>query len=121
MQTLIKFRCDGCDAGLKTGAQQGGKPFHCPRCEAPGTVPMTRALVPVPKVPMAPVPRRAKKRKNAGVPVRLRLPGDLGGMQARVSRKTADSMATTMLGGILVAIGVALAAFFGLKPKSPEA
>ena len=121
MQTLIKFRCDECDAGLKTGTQQGGKPFRCPRCEAPGTVPMTRALVPVPKAHVVPLPPRAKKRKKAGVPVRLRLPGELGGMQARVTQKTADSMATTMLGGILVAIGVALAAFFGLKPKSPEA
>jgi hypothetical protein len=52
------------------------------------------------------------------VPVEVRLPGQLGGMKAEVDRKTSNMMATTFLGGVLVAIGAVLFAMFGGKPRA---
>lgn len=117
MKTMFKFRCPACDAGLKTSGDKAGKPFDCPRCQSPGTVPETGALVPLPKAEVA--PRRARPKTPQGsVPVRLQLPGRFGGMQAQVTQGTANTLAKTFLGGVLVAIGVALAAFLGGKHKS---
>lgn len=117
MSSMTKFRCPSCQAGLSTSAEKVGRSYQCPRCQAPGTVPLTRALVPLPKAEVAPAPRPRKPVKR--VPVALRFPGQLGGMQAKVSQKTANTMATATLGGMLVAIGVTLAALFlGGKPKA---
>ena len=53
------------------------------------------------------------------MPVALRFPGRLGGLKAEVSRKTANTIATTTIGGVLVAIGVALTAMIlGGKHRS---
>lgn len=122
MKTMFKFRCPACDAGLKTSGEKAGTPFDCPRCQSPGTVPPAGALVPLPGAEVA--PRRARpadrpKKSGGGVPVALRFPGRLGGLKAEVSRKTANTIATTTIGGVLVAIGVALAAMIlGGKNRS---
>lgn len=121
MKTMFQFRCPACAAGLKTSGDQAGTPFDCPRCQSPGTVPPAGALVPLSKPEIVrrdvrPVGRL--KKRNGSVPVRLQLPGQLGGMQAQVSQGTANTLAKTFLGGLLVAIGVALAAFLGGKHKS---
>lgn len=117
MKTMFQFRCPACAAGLKTRGDQAGTPFDCPRCQSPGTVPSTGALVPLPKAAVAPCRDRPKK-PGGGIPVALRFPGKLGGLETEVSRKTANTMATVTLGGVLVAIGVVLAAFLGGKHKS---
>ncbi len=118
MKTMFKFRCPSCDAGLKTSGDKTGTPFDCPRCQSPGTVPPVGALVPLPKAGLA--PRRTRpKEPGGGVPIALRFPGRLGGLKAEVSRKTANTIATTTTGGVLVAIGVALAAMIlGGKHRS---
>ena len=64
-------------------------------------------------------PARPRKRpKSELTPVALRLPGRLGGMTANVDRKTSSAMATTFLGGLLVAVGAVLFPMFGGRSKS---
>ncbi|MEO2091786.1 MAG: hypothetical protein ABGY75_20215, partial [Gemmataceae bacterium] len=93
------------------------------------TVPTTTALVPVSQQVVVPeviddydpprkLARRRRRRRSSGTPVELRLPGQLGGMKANVDRKTSNMMATTFLGGLLVAIGAVLFGMFGGKSKS---
>lgn len=128
MQTRLKFACDLCGAHLSANPSAGGKTLDCPRCAAPVTVPQCTALVPVrrpaavfPAVkPCRPIGRLVRKgqRKRDSTPVELHLPGNLGGMRARVDRRTSNSITTAFAGGVLVAIGAALFAMFGGKGKS---
>jgi hypothetical protein len=58
------------------------------------------------------------RQERATVPLKLALPKNLGGMETTVSQGTANSMAKVVTGGFLVALGVAVAAFFGLRRPS---
>jgi hypothetical protein len=51
------------------------------------------------------------------VPVNIKLPDKMGGVNvsAPVTQKTADSIISAFMGGILVAIGVFIAAMFGIR------
>lgn len=128
MSVKVKFRCPHCDAKLSAGGKLAGREAGCPGCAVPLVVPAVTALVPVrpqaatPRVVEArPVERRVvrpKCRPAELTPVELHLPGQLGGMKANVDRKTGNMMATTFLGGLLVAIGAVLFAAFGGKSKS---
>lgn len=122
MKTMFKFRCPACAAGLKTCGDMAGTPFDCPRCQSPGTVPPVGALVPLPKAEVTPRrfhPAARPRKSGGGVPVALRFPGRLGGLKAEVSQGTANTVVKTTLGGVLVAIGVALAAMIlGGKHRS---
>ena len=60
----------------------------------------------------------ATRRKSATTPVEMSLPGQLGSLKAQVDQPTSNAMATTFLGGLLVAIGAILFAMFGGKPKA---
>lgn len=126
MQTRLKFVCEHCEARLAAKHTAAGRSLDCPRCAAPVTVPQTTALVPLrPRLvipaevdPPRPLAPRRRKRRTGSTPVELRLPGQLGGMKANVDRKTSNMMATTFLGGLLVAIGAVLFGMFGGKSKS---
>jgi hypothetical protein len=129
MTVKVKFRCPNCDAGLSAGSKLAGKEVGCPGCTVPLVVPPITALVPVKPQILVPrvvdaepterrVARRRKRPKAELTPVELRLPGQLGGMKANVDRKTSNMMATTFLGGLLVAVGAVLFAMFGGKSKS---
>lgn len=125
MSVKVKFRCPHCDVNLSAGGKLAGREVGCPGCAVPLVVPAVTALVPVrpqavmPRVAEArPVERRVVRRKAELTPVELRLPGPLGGMKANVDRKTGNMMATTFLGGLLVAVGAVLFAMFGGKSKS---
>ncbi|MBR9804711.1 hypothetical protein GYB59_24780 [bacterium] len=54
---------------------------------------------------------------SSNIPVQLHLPGKLGGMTAQVDQQTSNTMATTFLGGLLVALGAFLFAGFIGKGK----
>ncbi len=52
------------------------------------------------------------------VPVTMTLPNGLGGLTLPVRQDTADSMAKTFLGALIMGIGVMLAAMLGLRKRS---
>jgi DNA-directed RNA polymerase subunit RPC12/RpoP len=59
-----------------------------------------------------------ERRARCTVPVRMNLPKGLGGMEVPVTQGTANSMAQTFLGAMLLAIGVTLAAMLGIRKRS---
>jgi hypothetical protein len=63
------------------------------------------------------VPRRRRAPVDDDKPVKLGF-GEYAQMEVDVDRKTRNAMATTFLGGILVALGVFIAAMFGIKKRS---
>ncbi|HMP03651.1 MAG TPA: hypothetical protein PKD86_08450 [Gemmatales bacterium] len=138
MANLLKFPCPHCNVRLHAKAEKAGRSYDCPNCSALVKVPTTRALATVkPRVilrqkPPVIVPeiieddepvlvpaRRRKNRDDELVPVRVKIPGVPGAeYEGQVDRKTSNAMATTFLGGLLVALGAFLFAMFGGKGKS---
>lgn len=113
---MIKFKCPGCASRYETAERYSGEIWECPRCD--GILEVPKVPSPALPAPLAPKPvRRKRRKKQAVVPIGLKMPHGLGGMQAKVTQGTANTMAKTFLGGILVAIGVALAALVGGKGK----
>ena len=104
MSALVRFKCPSCNVGLKSKEEKAGLVTHCPRCREDLVVPEALPVVP-----------EARRKKT--VPVGLKLPNGAA-VNAEVSQETANTMAKTFLGGLLVAIGVVLAAWFGGKGKS---
>ena len=66
-------------------------------------------------------PPRRRNRDDDLVDVSMSGPKGICGFQTKVSRKSADMMATTFLGGLLVVIGVIVCAIFGIRPPKPKA
>lgn len=130
MNTLVRFRCPNCEVGLNAKAEKAGRSYGCPNCSIPVTVPNTRALVPVKRQviipedaldddrPRVPARRRKRRRRDELVPVAMKIPGVPAEMSVKVDRKTSNAMATTFLGGLLVALGAILFSMFGGKSKS---
>lgn len=127
MHTTIKFQCPTCDTRMSAGSELSGRPCDCPRCDTRLTIPTAEALVPIKQQPLAPgvihepprpMVRRRKRRRPLATPVEMRLPGQLGGIKANVDQKTSNAMATTFLGGLLVALGAFLFAGFMGKGKA---
>jgi hypothetical protein len=58
------------------------------------------------------------KPRHGTVPIKMGLPKGLGTFEATVRQGTADKMATTFLGALIMAVGVALAAMLGLRKRS---
>jgi hypothetical protein len=129
MDTLVRFRCPNCDAGLNAKAEKVGRSYGCPNCSVPVTVPTSRALVPVrrqviiPEIapdderPRVPARRRKRRMVDDSKPVKMRL-GNLAQLDVDVDKKTRGAMATTFLGGLLVALGAIVFCMFGGKSKS---
>src|ERR1019366_3092539 len=133
MLTDLKFACPHCTVGLKAEADKAGRTSRCPNCKNKVTVPRQSALVKEARPVLVPVARRvlvpggisdAEERKLARrrnrrnketTPVKLTLPKGLGGFEGKVSQGTANTIAKTFLGGLLVALGVIVMAMFGVK------
>jgi hypothetical protein len=69
-------------------------------------------IIPRESLPMA------RQVRGGTTPVELRMPANLGSIKANVDQPTSNAMATTFLGGALVAVGAVLFAMFGLKHKA---
>jgi hypothetical protein len=129
MNTLVRFRCPNCDVGLNAKAEKAGRSYGCPNCSVPVTVPATLALVPVrrqviiPEIapdderPRVPARRRKRRMVDDSKPVKMRL-GNLAEMNVEVDKPTRNAMATTWLGGLLVALGAIVVLMLGGKSKS---
>lgn len=127
--TMLQFRCPDCKAVLETKEEHAGSNCGCPNCEATITVPIHQALVPVVRRAKPPqvipadddfeldMPDAAANRRDDDKPVEMRL-GKIAGMKVDVDRKTRNVMATTFLGGLLVALGAIIFSMFGGKSKS---
>ncbi len=128
MKTLVRFQCPHCHVGLKAKREKAGNSYGCPSCETPVTVPTQTALVPVTRTVIVPeiihetrrqrkMVRRRKRRREESKPVEMRL-GEVVGMKVDVDKKTRNALATTFLGGLLVALGAVIFSMFGGKSKS---
>ncbi|WP_437193672.1 hypothetical protein [Planctomicrobium sp. SH527] len=135
MHTSIKFRCQYCGTKISAREYLAGQSRPCPSCSSHVRVPASVQPVMPPaltakdgrqmfQAPIAESPPRpqmlaldtASDRLPApSIPVEIRLPGQLGGMKARVDQTTSNSMAMTFLGGALVVIGAILVAMLGGK------
>jgi DNA-directed RNA polymerase subunit RPC12/RpoP len=142
-EEMVRFTCPHCEKRLKSPASFAGRRCRCPRCsilmEIPGPL---RALAVQPVVhpvtehyPVA-MPARQEQAvvhptvypvaehypvamparpEQAGVPFNVTLPHNMGGIQTTVSKGTANSIVKTVIGGILVALGVVVMAMFGIR------
>lgn len=127
MKTLLKFACPNCNVGLKAKEKNAGRSYDCPKCKTKVTVPVRASLVPIVIPVVVPeivsdeqgkMTRRNKRRNQSTTPVELTLPKGLGGMKANVSQGTANTLAKTFLGGLLVVMGAIVMAMFGVKRPS---
>lgn len=146
MHTSFRFRCQHCATGLVADRNSAGLPCSCPSCSTQLVVPksaMPTALVRIDQgdihqgedddvldadfdfgdigevVEVIPRESRAlSQARGASTPVELRMPGNLGSLKASVDQPTSNAMATTFLGGLLVAVGAVLFAMFGGKHKA---
>lgn len=141
MHTSFKFRCQHCDTGLVADRKSAGLPSSCPSCSAQFMVPVPVASTALVRLADSDdddvcdpdfdfgdiaevaeiVPRESRalsQARAAPTPVELRMPGTLGSLKANVDQPTSNAMATTFLGGMLVAIGAVLFAMFGGKHKA---
>jgi len=116
---MVRFICPGCEKVLKIQAAKAGGTCRCPRCSSrlvipsqPQALSVTPLVYPAPEsYPMVlPAPK-----KQATVPLKLAMPKNLGGMETTVSQGTANSVVKVATGGFLVALGVVVAAMFGIR------
>jgi hypothetical protein len=145
MHTDFRFRCQHCDTGLVADRKSAGLACSCPSCSAQLMVPMpvtSTALVRIDQEDIYQgdddvcdldfdpgdigevaeiIPRGSRalsQARGATAPIELRMPGNLGSLKANVDQPTSNAMATTFLGGLLVAVGAVLFAMFGGKHKA---
>lgn len=141
---LIEYACPTCNAEFGTLPEKAGTGTHCNYCKTEFTIPVGHQprlvtvsdspaeepddyeelpLVPArresPRLPVREAPRPVR---DGMVPatrrVKMSLPNNCGALDVEVTQETANQMATTFLGGLLVAIGVFLAAMIGIRRKS---
>jgi hypothetical protein len=79
----------------------------------PVVSPSPKARPVVRAYPVVPV-----RQEQATVPLKIALPENLGSMETTVSQDTADNVAKVVTGGFLVVLGIAVAAFFGIRRPS---
>jgi DNA-directed RNA polymerase subunit RPC12/RpoP len=113
----IWFKCRDCDKRLRGYKDEIGDEIECPRCQSLVFVPpRSTCPPPLPKRSAVPwvIPVTQDQEDSKTVDVNVGLP-QVGSLKTKVTQKTADSMASTFLGGILVAMGVLLTSFLGGK------
>lgn len=146
MHTSFKFRCQHCDTGLVADRNSAGMPCSCPSCQTQLMVPVPATSTALVRIDQGEtymgdddevcdpdfdfgdigevaevIPRGSRalsQARSAATPVELRMPGNLGSLKASVDQPTSNAMATTFLGGLLVAVGAVLFAMFGGKHKA---
>ena len=142
---LIEYECPTCNAGYGAYPEKAGTNHNCGFCKTDFTIPVGLAprLVSVggtsqeeeqacEETSLVPArresPRHLPSVREASYPVRdgmvpatrrvkMELPGGGGAFDVEVTQETADSLAKTFLGGLLVAIGVFVAAMIGIRKR----
>jgi hypothetical protein len=116
-QKLIEYQCPTCNAGFGTSPDKAGDATSCSHCKTDFMVPvgLTPTFVAV-NAPAAVAEVMPQQTAWSGtVPLRMHMPGVPGSLEVPVNQQTANSLAKTFLGGVLVAIGVMLAAMLGSR------
>ncbi len=142
---LIEYECPTCSAEYGAYPDKAGTNHNCGCCKTDFTIPVGLAprLVSVggtsqeeeqacEETSLVPARRESPRHmpsvteasppvRSGVVPatrkVRMALPGDYGALDVEVTQETADSLAKTFLGGLLVAIGVFVAAMIGIRKR----
>jgi hypothetical protein len=136
MKSIVRFACPACDRRLKAPRTTTPRRVRCPACSVrlviggPCAVPpvesalvpanyYSRMLSPVPAVvPATQIPPVLPPEQAATVPLSIRFPNEIGGLETKVSPETANTIAKTVVGGALVAAGFVLAGMFGYKHRA---
>ena len=130
MDTQIKFHCQNCGCGIIADGDAAGSTFQCFLCPEMVTIPARTALARIDDGPplrehpahangvIVASSQETRSLSRGTIPVELKLPGQLGGLKANVDQKTSNAMATTFLGGMLVALGAMLAVMLGGKHRA---
>jgi hypothetical protein len=125
----IRHRCPHCAERLETVEAMAGRGFECPNCDGNLTVLTQHALMTMARPVVVPevIPMDGDGgldlsevrvyRRDDDKPVEMRL-GKIVGMKVDVDKKTRNVMATTFLGGLLVALGAVIFSMFGRKSKA---
>ena len=110
MVETIRFSCKECNRKLKAPRTKLGDEIKCPRCKALVFVPArsTREEILVMR-------DFDDDAKDGTVGLNIALPKQLGAVNTLVSQSTANAAASTMVGGLIMAVGVILATILGLK------
>lgn len=122
-RALIEFACPTCTNEYGALPGEAGKSMTCTNCKTSIPIPtgLTPRLVNVGTVSgfsdRMPVAQDPVARQDDDKKVKLNL-GKWLGMEVDVDGKTRNAMATTFLGGLLVAIGAIIAAKFGFKSRT---
>ncbi|QEL18778.1 hypothetical protein [Limnoglobus roseus] len=105
VEAWIKFNCAGCQRPIRVEDDMGGLEFPCRKCGVVMVIPEKSGMTPE-IVSEAPTP------KKKTVSMSMSMPRGLGAMKTEVSQKTADSMASTFLGGLLAVVGAIIMGMF---------
>lgn len=112
----IKIECPTCDKPFRLTPEQheemAGEELICSGCNTGFLVPCAETAM---VAPASRSPARSKRKRQRTTPMKLSFPKGLGAVEAEVSQGTANTVVKTMSGGLLVAIGVFLAAMFGMR------
>jgi hypothetical protein len=118
MSAKTKLKCPNCAKSLLAPSRIENSTFKCPACAKSFKVPM---VLPVRKAAMPPpLEYRASPEDDATVPVGVTLPCGVGEVKAQVTKKTADSIILTTVGGFLVAVGMVLMAILTGGKNRPK-
>ena len=123
MTTQLTFQCPQCNQGLTAKDDHAGNPCDCPQCATMLIVPWKQGDAPlvvaedIDDFEPRQVAHHRHYRQNDVKPVKMRL-GDLAEMDVEVDQPTRNAMATTFLGGLLVALGAIVMFMLGGKGKS---
>jgi hypothetical protein len=119
-QKIVEYQCPTCNAGYGSLPEKAGHNTSCSNCKTNFMVPVgltpTFVAVSAPAVIAEVMPQQTAAVPGT-VPIRLQMPGGHGALEVPVDQRTANSLAKTFLGGLLVAIGVALAAMMGARKR----
>ncbi len=119
-KALIEYQCPNCEGHFGALPECAGEQTTCSYCKTGFMIPLglesrlVHVSEPEDDIEVRPAGREGRKL----VPVKMSLPKGLGSFEAPVTVGTADRMATTFLGAVIMAIGVVIAAMLGLKKKS---
>lgn len=128
METTIKFRCPNCSKAISAKERVAGSIRTCPACAANIHVPALRNLKAEMVADTGPHVMSSKDAppQHSGegttpnddlIPLEIRMPGNMGGVKAKVDRDTNKTLLTVIVGGLMTILGFIVAAKYGGKVR----